>query len=103
MRLRRGDLEAEGITRRRSGKGFTYHLNGGRVTDPGELARIRALVIPPAWTGVWISPEANGHIQATGVDAAGRKQYRYHDHWRSKRDAEKFERMLDLRPGHPAP
>src|SRR5829696_10481672 len=96
MRLRRSDLSAEGIVRRRSGKGFTYHLNGSRVTDPEVIARIRALVIPPAWTNVWICPEPGGHIQAVGFDAAGRKQYRYHDRWRTKRDAEKFAHMLDF-------
>jgi DNA topoisomerase IB len=64
------------------------------VRDPGTLERLRALVIPPAWTDVWISPDLFGHIQATGIDAAGRRQYLYHDRWRARRDAEKFERMI---------
>jgi DNA topoisomerase-1 len=66
------------------------------VTEPAMLERITALVIPPAWVDVWICPVANGHIQATGVDAAGRRQYRYHDDWRLTRDLEKHERVLDF-------
>ncbi|WP_117211204.1 DNA topoisomerase IB [Allorhizocola rhizosphaerae] len=96
MRLRRSDLSAEGICRRRRGKGFTYHLNGSAVGDAETLARIRALVIPPAWQQVWICPDPAGHIQAVGVDVAGRKQYLYHEKWRTKRDAEKFEHMLEV-------
>lgn len=68
--------------------------SGRRVRDPETLARIRALVIPPAWNEVWISPHPNGHIQATGIDARGRRQYRYHDAWRVARDREKFDHML---------
>ncbi len=84
-----------GITRRRAGSGFTYRApDGSRVGEPATLARIRALAIPPAWTDVWISPIANGHVQATGRDAKGRKQYRYHPRWRAVRDETKFERML---------
>ncbi|GII21867.1 DNA topoisomerase IB [Planosporangium mesophilum] len=95
MRLRRADPNGPGLTRRRSGKGFRYLDAAGRpVRDPDEVARIRALVIPPAWEDVWICPDPCGHIQATGVDQAGRRQYRYHDVWRAKRDAEKFERIL---------
>ncbi len=95
-RLRRVDCSAPGITRRRAGRGFVY-LNGEqRITDPAELDRIRALAIPPAWTDVWICPWPTGHIQAVGTDAAGRKQYRYHDAWRSRRDQEKFDHMLDF-------
>jgi DNA topoisomerase IB len=67
---------------------------GERVTDPETLARLRGLVIPPAWKDVWISPYANGHIQAVGTDAAGRRQYRYHDVWREHRDRAKHERVL---------
>ena len=63
---------------------------------PSTIARIDALVLPPAWTDVWIAPHANGHIQAVGTDAAGRRQYRYHDEWRRKRDLEKFDRILDF-------
>lgn len=86
-----------GIRRRRAGKGFNYvDAAGKRVTDRGTLGRIRALAIPPAWTEVWICPDANGHLQATGVDARGRKQYRYHPRWREVRDAAKFDRLVDF-------
>jgi DNA topoisomerase I len=94
-RLRRVDCSGTGITRRRRGKGFEYlDENGRRIEEPTVLERIRALAIPPAWQDVWICPYPNGHIQATGLDAAGRKQYRYHDRWRQRRDAEKFESMV---------
>jgi DNA topoisomerase I len=84
-----------GIRRRRAGKGFTYLDAGGRrITDRATLARIRSLAIPPAYADVWISPHPNGHIQATGRDARGRKQYRYHPRWREVRDETKFGRML---------
>jgi DNA topoisomerase-1 len=87
--------EAPGISRRRSGKGFRYSGPDGKpVRDEGTLARIRKLAVPPAWTGVWICPDANGHIQATGRDARGRKQYRYHDRFREVRDSTKYEHML---------
>jgi DNA topoisomerase-1 len=86
-----------GITRTRAGAGFRYRAaDGTPVTDDATLARIRALAIPPAYTDVWISPTANGHIQATGRDARGRKQYRYHAKWRAVRDETKFERLLAL-------
>ena len=92
-----------GITRRRAGKGFSYRDPGGRpVKDKDALARIRALAIPPAWTDVWISPDPNGHIQATGRDARGRKQYRYHPRFREVRDGTKYERMLDFAAALPA-
>ena len=79
-RLRRVDCSSPGIVRRRRGRGFEYlDQNGNRVTDEAVLARIGQLAIPPAWREVWICPHPMGHIQATGVDAAGRKQYRYHD------------------------
>lgn len=82
-----------GYTRRRRGKGFSYtDQNGARLPDE-EIARIRALAIPPAWTDVWICPYPNGHLQATGVDAAGRRQYLYHPEWRTRRDQSKFERI----------
>ncbi len=78
----------------RRGRGFSYERAGGEpVRDAEELERIRALGIPPAWKDVWICMRSNGHIQATGVDDAGRKQYLYHQHWREARDREKFERM----------
>jgi DNA topoisomerase-1 len=84
-----------GIRRRRAGKGFSYRTPDGRLlTDRTELARIKWLAIPPAWTDVWICPERNGHLQATGFDARGRKQYRYHPDWRKTRDVAKFDRML---------
>jgi DNA topoisomerase-1 len=94
-RLRRSDCSMPGIMRRRAGKGFTYvDTDGRRVTDADVLARIRALAIPPAWTDVWICADANGHIQAVGTDAKGRRQYRYHDRWRERRDREKFDHTL---------
>jgi DNA topoisomerase I len=96
-RLRRVDCSGPGITRRRRGKGFEYlDENGERITDAEVLTRIRELAIPPAWEDVWVCPHPMGHLQATGIDAAGRKQYRYHDRWRERRDREKFEEMLDF-------
>jgi DNA topoisomerase-1 len=96
-RLRKADCSGPGIRRRRRGKGFEYlDGDGRRVTEPSVLARIQELAIPPAWEDVWICPYPMGHIQATGTDAAGRKQYRYHDRWRERRDAEKFEEMIDF-------
>lgn len=84
-----------GIRRESAGDDFVYvGLDGKPISDPQELERIRALVIPPAWTDVWISPTPRGHIQATGRDAKGRKQYRYHDRWRATRDETKYERMI---------
>jgi DNA topoisomerase I len=84
-----------GIRRKRSGKSFTYvDPDGQTVRDKETLKRIKSLVIPPAWTDVWICPSARGHIQATGRDARGRKQYRYHQRWREVRDAVKYDRML---------
>ncbi len=88
--------------RRRAGRGFAYYDDGERVTDHDVLSRIRALAIPPAWTDVWICPWPNGHIQAVGTDAAGRKQYRYHDAWRMRRDQEKFDHMLEFARALPA-
>ena len=84
-----------GITRKRSGKGFTYAGPDGRtIRDEAEIRRIRALAVPPAWTKVWICPDPRGHIQATGRDARGRKQYRYHTRWREVRDETKYGRMV---------
>ena len=83
-----------GIARRRAGKGFRYRdADGARVRTRQTLARIRALAIPPAWTDVWICPISNGHIQAVGRDARGRKQYRYHIRWREVRDETKYGRL----------
>jgi DNA topoisomerase IB len=102
-RLRRVSCSAPGLSRRRRGKGFEYvDAAGRRVDDPATLERISALVIPPAWNDVWICPVASGHIQATGVDAAGRRQYRYHDEWRRQRDLEKHDRILDFAARLPA-
>ena len=84
-----------GITRRKRGKSFSYFdAHGKPLHDEAELARIRRLAVPPAYTDVWICPYRNGHIQATGRDARGRKQYRYHPHWREVRDENKFDRMV---------
>jgi DNA topoisomerase-1 len=86
-----------GIRRRRAGRGFIYlTADGTRVTDDADLARIKALVIPPAWSDVWISSTERGHIQATGRDARGRKQYRYHPTWREVRDENKYGRMVQF-------
>jgi DNA topoisomerase-1 len=83
-----------GIRRRRAGKGFNYRgPDGALVADAETLTRIRMLAIPPAWTDVWISPDPAGYIQATGRDAKGRKQYRYHNDWSTHRSGDKFERM----------
>jgi DNA topoisomerase IB len=81
----------------RRGRGFSYvDDDGGRITDDDAVARIRELAIPPAWADVWICADPLGHLQATGIDDAGRKQYLYHERWREHRDREKFERMLAL-------
>jgi DNA topoisomerase-1 len=92
-----------GIRRKRRGRGFRYvGADGHPVTDQRELARIRAIVIPPAWSDVWICPSRRGHIQATGRDARGRKQYRYHPQWAATRDQAKYERLLDFGRALPA-
>jgi DNA topoisomerase IB len=97
MRFRRSDLCAPGITRRRRGRGFEYlDEQGNRIDDLELLERIRELVIPPAWEHVWICPWPSGHIQAVGIDAAGRRQYRYHDAWRARQDQQKFDQMVDF-------
>jgi DNA topoisomerase IB len=94
-RLRRVDCAEPGYARRRRGRGFTYvDERGLPVRDAAELERIKALVIPPAWTDVWICRHANGHLQAVGTDAAGRRQYLYHPVWREQRDRQKFDEML---------
>ncbi|GAA5188801.1 DNA topoisomerase IB [Rugosimonospora acidiphila] len=95
MRLRRSAPDGPGYRRRRRGSGFSYVDQHDRpLTDPAELDRCRALVIPPAWRDVWICPDPAGHIQAVGTDAAGRRQYLYHPHWRLRRDRRKFDRVL---------
>jgi DNA topoisomerase IB len=94
-RLRRTDTSKAGLTRRRRGSGFEYLDSGGaHIADEATLERIRSLAIPPAWRDVWISPLENGHLQAVGTDAAGRRQYIYHERWRQRRDQQKFDRML---------
>ncbi|MGV0642851.1 DNA topoisomerase IB [Mycolicibacterium sp. XJ2546] len=97
MRLRRSDLQGPGLRRVRRGRGFSYqHPDGTAVTDAATLERIKGLVIPPAWKRVWICPYPNGHIQAVGTDAAGRRQYLYHQQWQQERSEEKFDRVLQM-------
>jgi DNA topoisomerase I len=97
VRLRRSDPAAPGYRRRRAAQGFSYLDASGRVLrDAAQLRRIRSLVIPPAWRDVWICPEPDGHIQATGTDTAGRRQYLYHPDWRRRRDRHKFQRMRQI-------
>ena len=96
-RLRRADCSGPGIRRVRRGRGFSYHEeDGALIRDAETLARIRDLAIPPAWREVWICPHPAGHLQATGIDAAGRKQYLYHERWRESRDRQKFDEMIDF-------
>jgi DNA topoisomerase I len=96
-RLRRSDCAGPGIKRIKHGKGFSYiDRDGTRIDEPEVLTRIEELVIPPAWKDVWICPWPMGHIQATGTDAAGRKQYLYHPLWRQRRDRQKFDDMVDF-------
>lgn len=103
MRLRRSVPSSVGIRRVRRGRGFSYEeADGVRVGDEEVLERIQALVIPPAWRKVWICPHPNGHIQAVGIDAAGRRQYLYHDQWRLERDEEKHDRVLEMASRLPA-
>ena len=83
-----------GWTRRRAGRGFVYLDQDGKRLPGADVERIKSLVIPPAWEDVWISPPPNGHVQAVGTDAAGRRQYLYHVEWRCRRDSEKFDRVL---------
>jgi DNA topoisomerase IB len=89
-RLRRADSSGPGLARRGRGRGFEYLDESGARVDAATAQRIRALAIPPAWADVWICPEPNGHIQAVGTDAAGRRQYLYHPDWRRRRDRQKF-------------
>jgi DNA topoisomerase-1 len=95
--------EDKGIRREREGDGFAYYRPGGdRLRDEAALERIRKLAIPPAWTEVWICPRANGHLQATGRDARGRKQYKYHPQFRELRESTKYEHMLEFARALPA-
>jgi DNA topoisomerase IB len=89
-------VNGPGYRRRRAGRGFSYTDTDGALIKDERLDRLRGLAIPPAWKDVWICPWPNGHIQATGVDAAGRRQYRYHDEWRARRDTEKHQRVLEI-------
>ncbi|PWD51656.1 DNA topoisomerase [Serinibacter arcticus] len=103
MRLRRSTTNGPGLTRARSGTGWTYrNPDGSRLEDPETRERIRALAIPPAWREVWICPYPNGHVQATGIDDAGRRQYLYHPAWRERRDRVKYARALELAATLPA-
>jgi len=101
-RLHRSDCSGPGLRRRGRGRGFEYlDQNGERITDGRTLERIRDLAIPPAWEEVWICPDPLGHLQATGSDDAGRKQYLYHQRWREHRDRAKFGRMVSFARGLP--
>jgi DNA topoisomerase-1 len=97
-RIRRVDCGSPGIARRRRGRGFEYldDATGERIDDEDTIQRIKSLAIPPAWEEVWVCSDPLGHIQATGTDARGRKQYRYHDRWRERRDRQKFDAMVDF-------
>lgn len=95
-RLRRTSPDQPGWTRKRAGRGFTYLDASGTRLGGDDRRRVEGLVIPPAWQDVWITPHANGHLQAVGTDEAGRRQYLYHPVWREQRDAAKFDRMIDF-------
>ena len=100
--LRYADDTRPGITRRRAGRGVSYRMPDGSPAPPRVRARIAALAIPPAWTQVWIAPDARGHLQATGRDAKGRKQYRYHADWQDHVNRLKFDRMVPFGDALPA-
>jgi DNA topoisomerase I len=102
VRLRRSDSAGPGIRRVRSGRGFRYLGSDGEPIDDELRGRIEDLAVPPAWTDVWIAPYPNGHIQATGLDAAGRRQYLYHPSWRTQMDRIKYDRALALAEALPA-
>jgi len=95
-RLRTTSPDQPGWTRRRAGRGFVYLDQHGVRLDDDDVQRVRDLVIPPAWRDVWVTPYPHGHLQAVGTDDAGRRQYLYHPDWRARRDAEKFDRMLEF-------
>jgi DNA topoisomerase-1 len=95
-RLRRTSPDQPGWARKRAGKGFTFVDETGKALSPEDRQRCKDLVIPPAWTDVWITPYANGHLQAVGTDDAGRRQYLYHADWRTSRDALKYARLVDF-------
>jgi DNA topoisomerase-1 len=96
-RLHRVDCSDPGVCRIRCGRGFRYlDENGESIRDPATLERFRSLAIPPAWRDVWVCPDPSGHIQSTGYDDAGRKQYLYHPRWRERQDQRKFEHVLEF-------
>ena len=95
-RLRRTSPDQPGWARRRAGSGFTFVDESGKTLSAADRRRCKDLVIPPAWQDVWITPHANGHLQAVGTDDAGRRQYLYHPDWRASRDAAKFTRIIDF-------
>jgi DNA topoisomerase IB len=100
--LRHSSDREPGYTRRKQGKGWRYLDSDGRtITDPRLRERFDALVIPPAWTDVWICKSSRGHLQATGTDAAGRRQYLYHPKWHEQRQVEKYARILRFADGLP--
>jgi DNA topoisomerase IB len=94
VRLRRSSPDQRGWTRRRAGKGFVYLDESGKRLPAEDAQRVKDLVIPPAWQDVWVCPWPNGHLQAVGTDDAGRRQYLYHPDWRTRRDGEKFQKMV---------
>ncbi len=96
MRLRTVSCQGPGWRRVRHGRGFRYLDTDGEPLAPEQVDRVKALVIPPAWTDVWVCPDERGHLQAVGTDAAGRRQYLYHPEWRRKRDEQKFDRAIEL-------
>ena len=99
MRLRRADPGGPGYGRRRRGRGFSFvDERGAALADPEEVRRCQELAIPPAWRDVWICPDPAGHLQATGIDAAGRRQYLYHPQWRKRRERRKFAHVLQIAP-----
>ena len=101
MRLRHSNASGRGYRRVRAGKGFSYRDLEGSTLPPGPVRdRLESIGIPPAWKDVWIAPFENGHIQATGVDAVGRRQYIYHPEWRERKDRLKFDRALQLATMH---
>ncbi len=100
--LRYADDTRPGLTRRRAGRGFSYRRADGETVAPDVRRRVEALAIPPAWTDVWICPDPRGHLQATGRDARGRKQYRYHDRWAEHVNRLKFDRMRPFGEALPA-
>lgn len=103
MRLRRSNASGRGYRRVRAGTGFSYRDLDGSLLPPGPVReRLESIGIPPAWTDVWIAPYHNGHIQATGLDAVGRRQYIYHPEWRERKDRLKFDRALQLAESLPS-